>query len=994
MAKRAEFLKCGDTIKLIPMTAIQMLDIGISNSSLSQAKRGKPFYHAVSGESGGETDDNDIDISIIKYNKETQTWYDTSSQDSLEDNKVNDIKAENNIQIKEIHDAFSGFWLPLPYFKRKIPEKFEFDEDKIGPTNWVRGRLTKPGDNERDNSDYHLVLAVDTRIGTRPENLEAHSQRSHYIMPVDIDIETGGPKDANTFSLCGEKQLLDYIKEDWVQEWIDNCFSLYIQHNPSKARGKNKSELQIRGRMLYLALIQYLCTRIGEDGSENTGIAPDICFVQTGNIRTTDSDSIKIDLVLDIGHSRTCGFLLENMDNVDSNEFKGDSLELRDISQPDMIDDQVFESCLEFAIADFGDERLSRRTGRRSPPAFFWPSICRVGSEARRMSCQPGSSFGETGFINPKRYLWDKEKPSLYDWSFSSPNANDHIKINPVHTDPYFCKVLDDLGNYNLGGSFKAKYPRSAMTLFFLSEIINQAISQINSVSYRLKKGRSDTPRVLHNIMLTVPSAFSAEEINILKKRAKDAVKIIWYLLDWSDESNSKLTQYIHAEPKVLVQWDEATCTQATYLYAEIAHKFHADKKAFFQLLGKFRSLPDNQATNKEEANSIRIASLDIGGGSTDLSITTFSQLSEGGPIEAQFNFREGFDLAGNEVLKAVIEKVVLPGLICCLEKKTSLKDVENPMRALFQAGKAEETEDDRRGRNAFGKQICQVIALHALKLHEDDPDINKEELQICRLSEILKDEKSPSASALNYLNSISGETDLLKWDIPLDMQALTGAVEGALQSTMSQLCEVIFQYQADVLLVSGGLSRFPVVQKLLSNQMPVDINRIEFMHGYRVGNWYPYRDAEDVINEPKTTVVIGAAILNMARWGLINFSLKVEGFRFGTMIRHIGFMDNKNTIDKILFGSDSDEKSALFKDSQEFTATISEGKLIGFKQFPLKRWPVSPFYYIGFEDKGIAKKFSKGVRVTLSLEPAEDSESNSCPGRRDEYTYWLYNSK
>ena len=995
MAKRAEFLECGDTgdtIKLIPMTAIQMLDIGISNSRLDEAKREKPLYRAVSGESGAAAD---IHISTIECNK-AGNWYDTSDPKwEPENNEVKSIQANNKIQFQHIVDVFAGKWLPLPYFKREITDKFEFNKDKIGPTNWVRARLIKLDEEGKEDNSYHLVIAVDTRIGIAPKNTGPAAQSRKYLMPTDMDIATGGAMRPNIFSLCGEEQLLDYIKEDWVQKWIDNCFDEYCRNHPQerKYRFKTESERWIKGRMLYLALIQHLCTRTTEDGAENTGIAPNICLVQTGDMST--AERIEVDLVLDIGHSRTCGFLLDNKDS--GNNFKGEPLELRDLSKPNMIDDQVFESCLEFAIADFGDKKLSRDSGRRFPvPAFSWPSICRVGSEARRMSCQPGSRFGETGFINPKRYLWDKElRPHAWSFFSSRPDQED-TKIN-ADKDTGFCDVLDKFGNYNNDRTdpvLQAKYPRSAMTFFFLSEIINQAISQINSASYRLKKQSPNTPRVLHNIVLTVPSAFSAEEIDLLKRRANDAVNIIWHLLGWSDESDSQLTQFIHKKPEVLVHWDEATCTQATYLYAEIAHKFYGRKKEFLELLGKPRPFPDNQTKNKKKkVESIRVASLDIGGGSTDLSITTFGLLPESELLKTQFDFREGFDFAGNQVLKAVIEKVVLPGLICCLKKADlKIKDAEKHMRALFQKNLAGQTEDNKRGRNAFGKQICQQVALYALAQHEQDPDMEKK-LLLHKLSDILKYEESPSKTALNYLNPIFGEDDtdkedreeeskLLNLQIPLDMEALIGAVEDALQPTIAQLCEVIFQYQVDILLVSGGLSRFPVVRKLLSNRMPVDINRIEFMHGYRVGDWYPYRDAKDVINEPKTTVVIGAAILNMARGELTNFSLRVEGFRFGTMIRHIGFMDNNNTIYQTLFKSSSDEKNPPFNDSEETEEVIiTEEKPIGFQQFHLKRWPVSPFYYIRFKDKGIAKKFPDGVKVTLSLEPAEEPESNSAQG-------------
>jgi len=48
-------------------------------------------------------------------------------------------------------------------------------------------------------------------------------------------------------------------------------------------------------------------------------------------------------------------------------------LTLRDLSRPEQIYNEPFPSRIEFARCGFGDDKLSRRSGR--PGAFRWPTV-------------------------------------------------------------------------------------------------------------------------------------------------------------------------------------------------------------------------------------------------------------------------------------------------------------------------------------------------------------------------------------------------------------------------------------------------------------------------------------------------------------------------------------------------------------------------------------------------------------------------------------------
>ncbi len=55
--------------------------------------------------------------------------------------------------------------------------------------------------------------------------------------------------------------------------------------------------------------------------------------------------------------------------------------------------------------------------------AFVWPSIVRVGDEARKLAMQRLGTEGNSGISSPRRYLWD-ETPVVQDWRFSQMNSN------------------------------------------------------------------------------------------------------------------------------------------------------------------------------------------------------------------------------------------------------------------------------------------------------------------------------------------------------------------------------------------------------------------------------------------------------------------------------------------------------------------------------------------------------------------------------------------
>src|SRR5471032_646639 len=211
---------------------------------------------------------------------------------------------------------------------------------------------------------------------------------------------------------------------------------------------------------------------------------------------------------------------------------------------------------------------------------------------------------------------------------------------------------------------FSPHYSRSSVMTFMLSELLAQALMQINSAAQRMKMIHSGAPRQLRNIILTLPSAMPKPEREIFRRRMIEAIGVVWKAMGWHPSDASFTTAAQQASsllpvPEVQMEWDEATCGQMVYLYNESQVNFAGKTEAFFASMAR----PDKELAEGERAGkTLRIASIDIGGGTTDLAITQYwldDGVGNNVKILPRLLFREGFKVAGDDILLDVIQLYV-----------------------------------------------------------------------------------------------------------------------------------------------------------------------------------------------------------------------------------------------------------------------------------------------------------------------------------------------
>ncbi|CNE87584.1 virulence factor SrfB [Yersinia enterocolitica] len=936
-------------ITLVGDSGIQFMDFGLN---LKRQPAGE-FVKLANGV-----------LTRLIYNEQRDYYFYQPTPDNIEKAKSQyDVPTEQSLKLLD------SAWLPLPLFRFSLPNIYQ-----EGPLNWARFRIVKLPEPDIDGHSHRMTLAIDTRI-------MAKQQSAADLSPNHEDVNAGA-----TFAVATATYALNwYLTQDWVKDWLIEVFK-----EASKGRDIDEREDEIAQQYPlahYLNLLSLMAIPL--EGLQ-TQTEPSVELPQFKVIANREVNAIKpipVDLILDVGNSRTCGILIEDHGQSGSGLMHNYVLKLRDLSAPEHIYTDPFESKVEFSQAFFGKDHCSVRSGRHD--AFQWPTIARIGREASRLASRRRGSEGSTGLSSPKRYLWD-EKFYGQGWRFNGSYVQD---TNPLATAAPFANLIDEKGEalHTIEDEmdripvFTPRYSRSSLMTFMLSEVLTQAISQINSPEQRIREGHAGLPRQLRHIILTVPPGLPMAERCILDERMRQAVGLVWKSLRWhtgendpyadGNEEHNKGNLKIPL-PKIRVEWDEASCAQLVYLYTEINQNFAGHPEVFFDTLGR----PD-----RKERETITIASIDIGGGTTDLVITDYrldrNGVSGGGAnvhIIPHQRFRDSFKIAGDDILLDVIQSYVLPAFELSL-REAGVHTVETLMSQL--CGSQNISAAEAVLRQQLSLQLFVPLALHILTRYEQyDPQNDQTHLLINqRVSELLPvDSISDEVEGFvrREVQKAGGPNDFKLTDINLNLtlakmhnDLCSGKFN--IDKVLTALCEVLSCYHCDLLLLTGRPSQLPGIQAIVRRNLPLPPGRILSLHGYQTGTWYPFHK-NGHIDDPKSTASVGAMLSQLcANHSIPNFHFRISALKPYSTIRHIGIIDMDNLIHdadviyRHIESEDGQIKLPLVMEQEGEATTqniVMRGDLrLGYRQLDAERWPAAPLYTLRFSESG-REKFSKAT--------------------------------
>ncbi|TKI03458.1 virulence factor SrfB [Martelella alba] len=855
------------------------------------------------------------------------------------------VKPEFGYSLAQSLALLDDIWLPLPFFRCNPPRTF-----LRGPDNWARVRIKQLNQPDQYGHTHRICLAFDTK--TLPEG-----EGNDRLAPDENDGKSGVG-----FSLAYlNHELGEFLDETWVDGWLREVF---IQRAAERER-RNRGEIDLALRTFeYQAHYLNMLRMLGDQLSVPT---VRLCAA------TLQTPAVKIDLILDVGNSHTCGILVEeHAEEADGLKYTAE-LQLRDLGQPQFLYNELFESRVEFARAAFGKQNFSMESGRDE--AFTWPSITRVGREAIRLALARAGTEGATGVCSPRRYLWD-EQSYPHGWRFA-----DNAGASPAAAVP-LSLLLNDEGDplFRLSPDDRLPvldphYSRSALMTLMLTELLAQAQMQINSAAHRLKMPQSASPRQLRHLILTLPSALPKPEREIFRRRMDDAIALFWKAMGWhpaDEDFTPPLREQSRVPvPDVQMEWDEATCGQMVYLYNETRINFAGRADAFFADMAR----PDKRASDERSAGkTLRIASIDIGGGTTDLAVTEYRLADSGGPqakISPTLLFREGFKVAGDDILRDVIRFYIMPGVHAALER-AGLADPAKLMDRLFGDG----------GATAARRHIALHLWIPAgralLEAYEHFDPLDDGALLETTLGELLC--APPATDILEYVarevrrESPNGDAvfAILQTPLVISLPALHEeffAQRFAITRHLRALAEVVAIYDCDILLLTGRPARLPGVQALFRQTQPLPVNRILSLDGYHTSHWYPF-NVDGRIANPKSTAAVGAMLC------LLALNLRLPGFYFNagdfqpySTLRYLGMLNDSHllTAEHTYYADiDLDRPDFVLDPQGEF---ILRGPIrLGFRQLDNDRWPASPLYTLSIADHDLARNIAGDGALYVKL--------------------------
>ncbi len=879
---------------------------------------------------------------------------------------------DDDIPLLESLNLYNGVWFPIPYFCAG---------HRNGPTNWARARIVNLEDvNKRASGGiYHITFAFDTSID--------NEFNANHCAPTASDIN-----DLFTFRGGIEATSLLENSEDgnsYVREWAKSVFEkIYPEtHNDSDKEAEAAKWIEKRFyEKHYLNLIAFL---------EH--------FVQPNDIKLMPYDNeasnptVDVSLILDVGNSRSCGILVEEDDDNTSSLLRNPQLELRDLNAPENVYKGTFDSKIQFQRANFDFNYSSDISSRLD--AFVWPSIVRVGTEASRLGANAKGNEGTTGLISPKRYLWQVESDlsKRGEWKFNNnyyqipmmttnqrterpeikyyKSDEDDRSATYLHVSKYMNSTGDALfADTGDESKMQANYSGKSTMTFMLVEIIMQALMQMNSFHYRQSKSNESRPRRLKALVLTSPPSMPDLEREVFRSCAYQALGIVWkaYGYDKTPVNEfkyiEKAAQMFPRPPHVILKWNETIASQLVYLYNETQRTFGGNSQTFIRHIrradadGRFNEFNKKKFAGKEaDYISARIASIDIGGGTTDLVITDYSTPTvvysgEGdertskevgnqtGIVELREILKDGFKIAGDDLVLNLIKDQILPQFdmeqmarIVGVASSGTSKNLKNRVQSVEQIftkiayrimSRLEELEDAPVGETKiiakgtvadfiYGEDECPILD----KKNESEPKAKIDRKKHPCVDQSVREyiEKNQSEGAAFFEHKLS-------FDIYGINQDIARGFHYDICQNLNYLNTIVNAYQCDILLLTGRPSKIPGIRTLIETSSFLSPRRIISMHDYRCGSWYPsFSLNRGRIGDPKTAVVVGALlgyIKQMNVSNLASFRINPNYQEAAMPARFMGTLDRDCNLEA------SEVKYILYTNAEgQYNASLSEGE-------------------------------------------------------------------
>ena len=793
---------------------------------------------------------------------------------SLQSFRVTNPDPRDGVHQVPAFDLLLDKWLPMPMFRKEVD-----GVTNDYPFGWCRMKISKLGEGAQKGYErYRLIWGFDTQLTEDPLSM---------LRPY-MDEDEG---ETAEFCMCNKVDLLmNFLSSS--EEF--HAFSDYIASLLGIDLNQNNSR---KYKAFYIYFLNFI---------RLSGGAPTVI------LHNNAKKDIFVDLVLDIGNSRTCGVLFEESDFT-----RGKLLSLRNLSSPwECYENKTFDMRVVFRKADFGNDIIL------DEEMFQWKSFVRVGEEARKLIYrsleEEGLSEKTTNYSSPKRYLWDTKKYEGRWENLVTIEDPFNVRLSNIISVPTLSNLFDDDGKFLLNGvkdstdllNFEDNdhhYSRASLMTFAFVEIFQQAISQINSIEYRERWGNVDCKRYIRKVIITCPTAMPHNEQVYLRQSAQNAYQAVMKCipnLKMADiipnaSAVSIIDQYADIESRVW-SYDEASCCQLVYLYAELTNRYKGEVHKFFELKGHVRPELAEQGYNKK---SLTIGTVDIGAGTTDLMICSYQYEGDGhSKITPIPLFWDSFYLAGDDILRNIVQSIVIEGKehhqtglgsissalttriiemsddmlksLPCFENIVYRSKIHDICATVDQDEKRHKKVEfasvlihdffgtdssmmsyrDRRCRTDFNTQISVPIAQYMMEL------LRKHRPSKMYTYGELFPEIKPADYLLNHFEHHFGfRFEELQWRY--DPKEIADIVKSTMEPLMKQLAVVFYAHHCDIVILAGRPTSLDAITELFIKYVPTSPDRLIRLNEYRVGPWFPTADGQGYFFDQKAVVATGGMV-------------------------------------------------------------------------------------------------------------------------------------
>jgi len=698
--------------------------------------------------------------------------------------------------------------------------------------------------------------------------------------------------------------------------------------SPYASNDEAQIESDYRDRLLPLSSLP---NREGRDIQVNL----EIHWVKRGGM-----DPVDVDLVVDLGNTRTVALLLETPGPDAATKSFGRRVQIlrfiprgtpfrldgRDASENTLGEFSIIDSWMLLHRTQFHDLEPPAEEGKIVPvyePVYegngalkgyrekkilphtfveLSPALIGGGrsspSGARRIYAMCNLDVaGASNFYlgSPKRYVWDDSPQGGGGGEFWRQVPNDTDKnIPPDYYDRLggLFRYLMDCGGRDRdidnpppeddwGGlpipTEPPTYPRRDATCWFALSILEAAHRQINSQQYLRIMGRESLPRRLHNVRVTYPAGWTFEERSRFFAQWQRALNFFTMTRFENLAPVTYGTDRVGGSRPVLAKnpLDEAVCSQLPIIYSDLKTLMD-DGAIWMELYG--------------DGEGVTVMNVDIGGGTTDMAIIRYSMVpaSRGrtgsAAIQTKLLFRDGCAIAGDMLVKRIIEKVLLPAWMNAADKSqyAGIPEAKRKVIDFFQKPMHHEFASVDPKASIKLARIARLVFvplvnqwLSQLVSSSENPDNGWEKLSIGdALASNLIDNQ-----ALIELNEMMGRVIAkairprgIKWEgtvfpsdrgtyVSCDRETIEGCVDEVFGNLFDHLARVAGRFDCQMAIISGKPSELPRIKERFAKTFPLLPQRIIHMKNFHAGDWYPFSTFGGCIQDAKTCTVVGAAL-------------------------------------------------------------------------------------------------------------------------------------